>query len=245
MKRAFIAAALAGTAFVAAAQALTFNVGAVSDYRYRGISQSRLKPALQGGVDYALPSGFYIGTWASTIRWIRDAGTIGSFDAGGTNVEWDLYGGYKGEIRNGLGFDVGVLAYVYPNNNLNPSADTTEIYGALSFGPATVKYSHSVTNLFGFRDSTNSGYLDISATFDIGSGFSLTPHLGYQHVAKNSDYSYTDYSLTISKDIAGFGLSAALVGTDTKKIAGGPAYFSPAGKDLGKAGVVLGAKKSF
>ncbi|MBV8034499.1 MAG: hypothetical protein JOY88_05450, partial [Pelomonas sp.] len=47
---------------------LSFNVGVVSEYRYRGISQTRLKPALQGGIDYADPSGFYIGSWASTIK---------------------------------------------------------------------------------------------------------------------------------------------------------------------------------
>ena len=48
---------------------LSFNVGAVTDYRYRGISQSRLDPALQGGADFAHKSGFYVGTWASTIKW--------------------------------------------------------------------------------------------------------------------------------------------------------------------------------
>ena len=67
---------------------LSFNVGAVTDYRYRGISQSRLKPALQGGADFAHKSGFYVGTWASTIKWIKDAG-------GDAPAELDLYGGYK------------------------------------------------------------------------------------------------------------------------------------------------------
>ena len=53
------------------ASPLSFNVSLTSDYRYRGISQSRLKPAIQGGVDYALPGGFYVGAWASTIKWIK------------------------------------------------------------------------------------------------------------------------------------------------------------------------------
>ena len=217
---------------------LSFNISLTTDYRYRGISQTRLKPALQGGADYALPGGFYIGTWASTIKWIKDFG-------GDANVEIDVYGGYKGEIQKDLGFDVGVLTYQYPSNKLNPSANTTEIYGALTFGPATAKYSHSVSNLFGFVDSKNSGYFDLSATFDV-SGFSVTPHIGYQKVSGNSDFSYTDYALTVSKDVAGFGLSAALIGTDTKSIGGIKAYASPAnGKDLGKAGLVLAVKKTF
>ena len=218
---------------------LSFNLSLTTDYRYRGISQSRLKPALQGGVDYALPNGFYIGTWASTIHWVKDFG-------GDTNVEWDLYGGYKGTIQKGLGYDVGVLSYVYPSNSLNPNADTTEIYGALSFGPATLKYSHSTTNLFGFTDSKNSSYLELNASFDLGSGITLAPHVGHQKVASNGSYSYDDYSVTASKDYAGFTFSAAVVGASTKSIAGVKAYASPAnGKDLGRDGVVLAVKKTF
>jgi uncharacterized protein (TIGR02001 family) len=217
---------------------LAFNVGAVSDYRYRGISQSRLKPALQGGLDFA-KGPFYVGAWASTIKWVKDAG-------GDSDVELDVYGGYKGEITKDLTFDVGVLTYVYPSNKLATSANTTEVYGALSFGPATLKYSHSVTNLFGFTDSKNSGYFDLSATFDVA-GFGVAPHLGYQRVDGYSDYSYVDYSLTVSKEVVkGLTLSGALVGADTKKIAGTPAYYyAPKDKDLGKAGAVLGLKYAF
>jgi uncharacterized protein (TIGR02001 family) len=219
---------------------LAFNVGATSDYRYRGISQTRLKPALQGGADYS-NGGFYLGAWASSIKWIKDAG-------GDADVEIDLYGGYKGDlIKDSLTYDVGVLTYQYPSNKLATKAETTEIYGALTFGPATLKYSHSVSNLFGFADSKSSGYVDLSATFDVGAGVSLAPHLGYQKVAGtgNSNYSYTDYSLTASKDFSGLVLSAAVIGTSTKKIGGVPAYVSPAGKDLGKAGLVVGLKYNF
>ena len=86
---------------------LSFNVGVVSDYRYRGVSQSRLKPALQGGADFSHKSGFYLGTWASTIRWIDDLG-------GGANVEVDLYGGYKFNAGP-VAMDVGLLRYLYSN----------------------------------------------------------------------------------------------------------------------------------
>ena len=221
------------------ASPLSFNVSLTSDYRYRGISQTRLKPALQGGLDYALPNGFYVGTWLSTIKWIKDFG-------GDANVEWDIYGGYKGEITKGVGFDVGVLSYQYPSHDFAVSPVTNEIYGALTFGPATVKYSHSVSNLFGFADSKNSGYVDLSATFDVGGGVSITPHVGYQKVANNDDFSYTDYSLTAAKDFSGFAVSASLVGAETKSIGGVKAYASPAnGKDLGKAGLVVAVKKTF
>jgi uncharacterized protein (TIGR02001 family) len=235
---ALLAASVAPTAAVAD-DGLAFNVGAVSDYRYRGISQSRLKPALQGGVDYT-KGPFYVGAWASTIKWIKDFG-------GDSNAELDVYGGYKGELGKDLTFDVGALRYQYVRNHLSPSPNTTELYGALTYGITTVKYSHSVTNLFGFGESKNSNYIEAAAGFDVGGGFSVTPHLGYQRVAKNSDFSYWDYSVTVSKEvIPGLGLTAAIVGTDTKTIGGTDAYASPAnGKDLGRFGLVVGAKYSF
>ena len=97
-----------------------------SDYRYRGISQTRVKPALQAGVDYS--SGpFYVGAWASNIKWIKDLG-------GDASIEVDLYGGLKGELSKELSYDVGLLTYQYPSNKLNPSANTTELYGALTTG---------------------------------------------------------------------------------------------------------------
>jgi uncharacterized protein (TIGR02001 family) len=210
---------------------VAFNVGAVSDYRYRGISQTRLKPALQGGVDFS-QGGLYLGAWASTIKWIKDGG-------GGADVELDLYGGYKGEITKGLTYDVGVLAYQYPGHDLAVSPNTTEIYGALTYGPVTAKYSHSVSNLFGFSDSKGSGYLDLSASFEITDGWTLTPHIGRQTVKNFGAASYTDASLTLSKDFSGFVVSLTAVDAKTG------VYVGPGNKDLGKRALVAGVKYNF
>lgn len=211
---------------------LSFNVGAVTDYRYRGLSQSRLRPALQGGADFAHKSGFYVGTWASTIKWIKDAG-------GDADVEVDIYGGYKTTL-GAFGVDVGVLRYLYPGSDLAVNPDTTEVYAAGTWGPATLKYSHAVTNLFGFADSKNSYYVDLSATFDTGYwGLSLTPHVGYQKVKNNSAASYTDWSLTLSKEfMPGLVGSLAYVSTDID-------VPMPNGRNAGKSGAVLGVKYSF
>jgi uncharacterized protein (TIGR02001 family) len=228
----------------------SLNVGAVSDYRYRGISQTRLKPALQAGVDYSHSSGFYVGAWGSSIRWIKDNSSVGNPIKGG--VEVDVYGGYKGSLTSSLSYDVGYLRYQYAGNNLantgafkNPNTD--ELYGALTYGPATLKYSHSLGNLFGNynylsnQKTSGSGYLDLSATFDVG-GISVVPHFGYQRVSNLSIANYADYSLTVSKDFSGVLLSAAVVGTNADKAF----YFSPVnGKALGRTGVVVGAKYTF
>jgi uncharacterized protein (TIGR02001 family) len=214
---------------------LTFNVGAVSDYRYRGISQTRLKPAVQGGLDYAAPGGFYIGAWASTIKWIKDVN-------GDSDVEIDVYGGWKGEVATGLTLDVGGLQYYYPSNKLNPSANTFEIYGALSYGPVTVKYSHALTNTFANPDSKGSGYLDVSASFEIADGWMLAPHIGHQKIdgPVESVGSYTDYSLTLSKAFGPVTPSIAVVGTDADK-----GFYTVKDKFLGKTSVVVGLKYAF
>lgn len=234
---ALAAAALAPAA--ASADGFTFNVGAVTDYRYRGLSQSQNEPALQGGADFA-QGGFYVGTWASTIKWIEASGGDG-------NVEIDLYGGYKGSINADLSFDVGLLSYQYLDNKLDEvrngdgspafeDATTNEVYGAVTFGPWTAKYSHAFSNLFGNLNSKGSGYLDLSGNFE-WNGLTVTPHIGYQRVKNNSSISYTDYSFTVSKEYMGIVFSGAIVGTDLDIKVGG--------EDVGDPTLVLGAKYNF
>jgi len=215
---------------------LAFNVGAFTDYRYRGISQTRLKPAVQAGVDFS-EGGFYLGAWASSIKWIKDA------SGGNANAEIDLYGGYKGELAKDVSYDVGLLTYQYPSNKFKPKAETTELYAALTYGVTTVKYSHAVTNTFANPGSKNSYYLDISAGIDLGFA-TLTPHLGYQGIKGPLAElaSYTDYALTLSKDFTGLVVSAAVIGTNASKTF----YSSPVnGKALGKSALVLGVKYNF
>ena len=245
----------------APASPITYNIGVVSDYRYRGISQTKMKPALQGGVDWS-GGPFYAGTWLSNISWVKDSmvayNRAGSGNEGfvpvdekGAPVEWDLYGGMKGDIiKDTLTYDVGGLAYVYLGQKFHDiglsNPDTGEVYGALTYSVFTAKVSISATPLFGMPKSKGSQYYDLSANFDLGSGFTLTPDVGYQNitgsVAKAADASYTDYSLTLGKDF-GSGLTASLqvIATDASK----NFYVTSAGKFTGRTGVVAGVKYSF
>ena len=236
MSLAFAGNALAQAAPAAPESTMSFNVGGVNEYRYRGISQSRFDTALSGGADYADKSGVYVGVWGSSIKWIKDAG-------GKANTEVDYYGGYKFTMGD-VGYDIGFLRYDYSGNALKPSANTNEFYGAATMGPVTLKYSQSTGNLFGFANSKGSSYVDLTATFDLGDGYSLVPHIGYQAVkgAGNGIYSYTDTALTLGKDLGnGLAASAAIIGTNAKT----GSYVSPAGKQLGKSGLVVGLKYSF
>ena len=214
---------------------VSFNASLISDYRYRGMSQTRLQPALQGGADYVNnPSGFYAGTWLSTIKWVKDAGGSG-------DLEIDLYAGKKGDIADGVSYDVGVLAYVYPSNKLSPDANTTEIYGQVGFGPAYLKFSNSTTNLFGFANSKNSTYVDVGANIDIFEGTQLNLHLGHQTVKNNTMYSYTDWKVGFTKDFGFASGSIAAIGTNNSNYVGPKPDF----KNLGKTSLVVSISKTF
>jgi len=247
--------AVSGVAFAdepaAPEDSLSYNVGAVTQYRYRGISQTKGKPALQGGADFAAASGWYVGTWASTISWIADAGNAATPKVSVNGpVELDLYGGYKFDL-NGIAMDVGYLKYQYLGNQLanvpgQVNANTDEVYAAATYGVFTLKDSYSLSNLFGNANSKGSQYLDLSATFDLGEGYSLVPHVGRQVVANTpatASASYTDYSLTVNKDL-GKGLSASLaaVGTNAQR---GVYTANDANYFQGRKALVLGVKYAF
>jgi uncharacterized protein (TIGR02001 family) len=225
-----------------AAPEVTYNVGVVSQYRYRGIAQTKGDAALQGGADYANANGFYAGAWGSTIKWIKDAGS----DAKGP-VELDLYGGYKFEAA-GIAYDVGYLRYEYVNNTYNKvqgavNANTDEVYGAATYGVVTGKYSYAFSDLFGTANSKGSAYWDLSANFDLGNGYTLTPHAGRQ-VIKNSVNSYTDVALTLGKDL-GDGLSASVSAISTN--AKNNAYYTSTATsyNTAKNALVVGVKYAF
>jgi uncharacterized protein (TIGR02001 family) len=267
----FATAAYAQTAPAPAPEVspITANITVVNDYRYRGLSQSNFKPAIQGGFDYAHESGLYIGNWNSSISWISDAAPATGSTRVTAPIEMDFYGGIKKElIGAGFASDLGVLQYYYPTSGLNVSGtaanpNTTELYAAqnFTFGPMTgfVKLSYSVSPIFGFANSTGSYYPDLTMNYDTGVwGLALNAHVGYQFVAGNvqgsapnvtnsSLYSYTDWKLGVTKDFGGgLSLSAAYVGTDAKKNAlGAYNYVSPTGKNLGGSTGIVSLTKTF
>lgn len=138
--------------------AATANVGIVSDYYARGISQNWHKPAVQGGIDITHDSGFYVGTWGSNV-------TPNTFpDATG---EIDVYGGYNGTISavEGLGWTAGLISYLYPGGSWKkynafgqqgisqtPKGgrwNTTEANIGLSYSYFSAKLSYTLTDWFG------------------------------------------------------------------------------------------------
>lgn len=185
---------------------LTGNVGLFSQYIFRGLTQTDRHPALQGGFDYAHSSGFYAGTWASNISWLKENATTlvggvpavaGTYGQGGS-LEWDFYGGYKATFGD-FGLDLGTLYYWYPGKiqplmatlappfNDVPKANTWEAYAGASWKWLSAKFSYSLMDeTFGVRDSDGTWYFDLSANIPLGdfakalTGFTINAHWGYQ-----------------------------------------------------------------
>lgn len=208
------------------------NVSLVSDYRFRGYTQTNLRPAIQGGFDYAHASGFYVGNWNSNVA--------DDLFPGG-NIEMDLYGGYARTFGK-LGVDAGVLYYYYPGSEAakGGTIDNTEIYFGLSYGPFSAKYSHGVSDFFGVPDSRNNFYIEAAADFDLGNGWGLGAHVGYQKLKNDPYKDYVDYAVGVTKDIQGWELGAKVVATNKKDW-----YQTAKGRDAGRTGVVVSLARAF
>lgn len=239
--------ALAADAAPASPHTFTGNVTLASEYLYRGIAQTNGKAALQGGFDYAHASGLYAGLWSSTISWVSDGNAGVS-----APLELDLYAGYKGSLGGDYGYDLGVLTYHYPGTY--PAAftkpDTTELYAAVNWKFISLKYSHSVSDhIFGFTNpsggkTNGSGYLDLSANYDLGGGWGINGHIGHQKIKDRSDASYSDYKLGLTKDV-GFGTLGLSYSTTNAHGDAGQPYRNAFGRDLGDARLVLSFGKTF
>jgi uncharacterized protein (TIGR02001 family) len=225
-------AALAGT---------TGNVGAVSNYLFRGVEQSFTSDAaVQGGLDWSHESGFYAGTWISNTEFVGYNGALISY-------ETDLYGGYTFKAGD-FGFDVGLLYYYYRDDS---ALNTLEAYVGASFGKFSGKLFYT-PEYFGALDADGDDaaglYLTFSAALPVSETLTFTPQVGMSSgdgpevffgnspTSGLPDGEYVDYSLTLTKALDnGFSASFALVGTtlDTD--------FFPEDKQK----IVLGVKKSF
>lgn len=166
------------------------NIGVVSDFVFRGISQTDNGPAVQGGADLYLDNGWYAGAWASTMdRPLSDA-----------KARVDLYGGYGAKWGQGVRWDVGAKVYTFiADSDLN----FFEIYGGVALGPLSARLSLD-------PDDENS-YIEAAWRQDIGSGVNLNLHVGQSLLDQARDY--LDAAVGVSKVFSG--LEVGLTVTDT------------------------------
>jgi uncharacterized protein (TIGR02001 family) len=240
MKKLLLALLMAAGVTVAQAQ-VTGNLGLTSDYRFRGISQSQNAPAVQGGIDYAHSSGFYVGNWNSSVS--------SQVYTQGSGVESDLYAGWKKDIYKGLTLDVGSYNYFYPRaktTGTGSNFDTYEAFVGLGYGPVAVKYNRTIgSGYFGTTNAQGTQYYQADVNYPIaGSKISLLAHAGHTNVANQSNGDYTDYNFGVGYDLQGWAIAAKYyTNTDTNSA------FKTAntvnGQKLYKNAGVLSVSKSF
>ncbi|MDV3458107.1 TorF family putative porin [Sphingomonas sp. HF-S4] len=174
---------------------VTGGVTVTSDYRFRGLTQTDKKVALQGTVNVNHESGLYVGTWASTLD--DEVSLPGYGDA-----EIDLYAGYTKTLDSGVGFDVGMLYYYYPGGADGLDTDFFEPYASVMYtvGPVTAKVgaNYAWSGQSGLADQ-DSLYLRGDLTVGIpNTPVSLLGHIGHtdgQLGILAPDAKYTDWSL--------------------------------------------------
>jgi len=259
---------------------LTGNMTIATDYRFRGISQTfgagffSVGPAIQGGIDWAHESGFYLGNWNSNVS--------GNTFPNGSSIEMDFYGGWK-KTWDDWGLDVGTIYYLYPNAKY-PSGPTNPITGRpISFTSNTnnwelyvggswkwfgLKYFYAVTDYFGLNqgaivnwigcnpsqfclpqapngDTKGTQYLTGTFSYEIMPKLTLGASIGYTWLRHYNAMDYFDYKVGVTYDLAGWLLGANLVGTDADKKYWYADNSAGTVRDVGTFGLVLSVGRTF
>ena len=252
------------------AYSMTSNVYLVSDYYFRGITQTWHRPAIQGGVDFSHTNGLYAGIWGSNVS--------NNAYPGGSALEFDYYGGYNGKIDDDWGYTVGGHGYYYPGANFNKVAagnaagiapvdqnfGSFEVNAGLSWKFVSIKYSYFLTDWFGNNQTSNpayyggsskhTGYLEANVAYEIMPTWTLNLHAAQTQVkgALNgtSDPSYRDYLIGVTKTFDGGWTTQLAYAKSTYK---NNAVYKPTGSwangdtlsDPGNGRVILSIGRSF
>ena len=191
------------------------SMSLVTNYVFRGITQTDEEPGIQGSLDWSHESGFYLGTWA---------GNVDFNDGDEAHIEIDLYGGY-GFSYGGFDFDLGAACYLYPGASSSLNYDYGELYGSVGydagFASLTGGLYYSPEN-FGNSGDAFYPYLKINAPL-AKTGISAGAHIGRQTIEDNSAFGlpdYTDWSLSLAYDLSKAdsvfeGMETGLTYTDT------------------------------
>jgi uncharacterized protein (TIGR02001 family) len=231
----FVGAAFAATpAFADEAEAeapaditVSGYVTGVTDYRFRGLSLSGGDYAIQGSINVNHSSGFYVGTWGSSLEESLVTDPISGESVYG-NAELDLYGGWTGEVTSGVTADVGLLYYVYPNGKIG-KANYFEPYVSLSttMGPVSAKvgvnYAWEQDSLGG--DDNVYVYTDLGFTIP-ETPVGLSAHLGY------ADGAQSPKLLTGTGTGGGFDYSVGATYNVTDKLSVGVSYIGVEGASI-------------
>lgn len=245
---------------------LAGNMRIVSDYRFRGVSQTYLGPAIQGGIDYAHASGIYLGNWNSSVS--------SQVYRGGSGIEMDFYGGWRRSFGGDFIVDTGLIYYWYPNAEWNGNTGSTtgnskfdnlEFFAGASFKWISAKVFYALSDYFGLDNaqagsywvhkddnaplggrggSDSTVYSDLTVTIPVNPQVNLIGHYGHLEVRRYGELDYKDWKLGITYDSNGWLLGAAYISTSAK----GDWYYTfgtDGLKETANATIVFSVEKTF
>jgi uncharacterized protein (TIGR02001 family) len=212
------------------------SVSLVSDYIFRGQSQTWGRPAAQFAFEADHKSGFYAGFFLSNVsdHWLP-----------GAKVETDLYGGFRGKLTEDIGFDVGGIYYMYPGADWDESAfdgfnasnkvDTFEAYAALTYKWLTFKTGITLNEYFGWStnnspvnggfagdldagvtgDTSGSYFFELNAAYEVVPSWTVSGQIGRQEINNSKGLDITYYKAGVTKALPqGFSLGAFYSGSN-------------------------------
>lgn len=187
---------------VSARAEISSTVTVTSEYVLRGVSQTNEEPAIQGSIDYAHDSGFYIGTWGSNV----DFGTA-------AQLELDLYTGWVWEAQSGFGLDVGIIHYDYPGES---DLNYEEYYLGFFYKWLSVTYYYA-DDFLGLGGEGH--YVDGGLEFELPQAFTLGLHAGLNSFDDDVGIEdYVDYKASIAKAFGKLSLEVAYTDTDENQL---------------------------
>ena len=208
----------------APAYTLSYNLGLYSHYMFRGVEFSD-GPALQGGIDWAHSSGFYLGTWASNLDPLAFGQIKGVQD--GNHVETDFYAGYAHTFENGIGVNLlgNYYAYLEGRDSINGhNQNTFETSIALSYSYFTYTYYYIPTDYYGLDktdnnfnvikkgDTDGADYNELKVAYPLPfGGLTLGAKVGYQHTP-GLEGSQGDYAIGLTRNFSMPGAGKATEG---------------------------------
>ena len=242
---------------------LSGSAGLVSDYRFRGVSQSDNHAAIQAGVTATHSSGFYAGFWGSNLAgW-------GTF--GGANIELDVIGGYKANLgSSGLTVDAGLTWYMYPGGadktdfaepyvKLGATVGPASLLAGVAYAPAQQalgNWSNTPTSRIGSKKDNLYVWGDAAVAVP-GSAFTAKAHVGHSNgnpglgpngTSVTPTGAYWDWLLGLDYRFGPVTLGVAYVDTDISRA--GSAYLLPnfgtgSGKSIAGSKIIGSITASF
>ena len=187
------------------------NLAVTTDYVFRGYTQTGEDVAVQGGIDWADSSGWYVGTWASNI----------DFGAGDdASVEVDVYGGYAWEA-NDVSYDLGLIYYAYPGADSDSGYDFLEAYASLGYDLEAVSLSaalHFTPDNFG--GTGNGWYVTGGLSRGLSESLSIDANVGFSQVTADFGEDYLDWNLGVNYSFSQLSLDLRYHDTDAPDCVG-------------------------